>query len=1763
METPFKPVLSYANRISIRLLLCCFLISGTGIKSFASPDDLIQRSKAHLLTSWNLYGTTSLEDDSEINVEVAPVALSCIPEINISLGLGGFAVLDALTLVNAPDYPAFQYEVDIMGPLNDTVFCAQLGQEVMVVVTEIPTGNSCMSTVFVEDKLRPTLVCLSDTLPCNIDIQSINFEDYIETATDNCDDDPTLWYSYVIQNLPCNPHHFTQQILVTWTATDDSGNSATCQDIIYLKKPALGQIVFPPNISISCVNANTDPSNTGEPTFNGEPIGLTCQLIVFHTDQVIPMCNGAMKILRTWTVRDWCTSGMVTRVQEILVVDNTPPVLTCPANLTINAGPGVCTTKYTLPLPVVTDLCATPNQIDIDFFVYGIPGIYSPGQMVTLGLGTTTITIRATDPCGNSSTCNYVVTVRDNTPPVLICPPSVTVGCSASTAPSNTGTATAYDICDSSPDITYSDITVATTDCALGYIITRTWTATDNSGNSISCMQMITLTDNTPPVITCPVNVTISCTASTAPAATGTATASDDCDDVPAITFSDVTAAGGCPQDRIINRTWRATDDCGNSSTCLQQIFIEDNVPPVITCPPDVTINCEDSTAPSNTGLATASDNCDPNPILTFSDVNVPAGPHTYTINRTWTATDHCGNSSTCLQEILVHDNEPPTITCPSNITIACTASTLPANTGTATATDNCDPIPVITYVDVTTAGACPQEGTITRTWTATDACGNTSTCVQTIVIDDSVAPLITCPINITIECTENTLPVNTGSATATDLCDLSPTITFTDAIAGGSCPQESTISRTWIATDDCGNSSTCLQTIVVNDSAPPVITCPINITILCTESTAPSNTGTATASDLCDISPAVTFTDVTVAGICTQEYTINRTWQATDDCGNSSTCLQTIFINDNAAPLITCPSNITIECSASTLPANTGTATATDNCTGTPTIAFSDVTAGGACPQELTITRTWTASDGCGNSTSCIQIIVVDDSVAPVITCPANVTISCTDNTAPASTGLATAVDNCDTSPSIAFSDLTVAGGTCAQEYTINRTWIATDDCGNASTCLQVIFIDDSTPPVITCPVSVTIECSESTLPANTGTATATDNCDGTPLISFSDISVPGPCPQEFSISRTWTASDDCGNSSTCVQAIIIIDSTPPSITCPINVTIECTESTAPSNTGVAIASDVCDTTPGVTFSDITLAAGCENEYSITRTWTATDDCGNTSTCNQIISVQDNTPPTITCPDDVTISCSDNTDPGVTGSATATDNCDDTPAIDFTDVTGGGSCEDGIIITRTWTATDGCGNTSTCIQIILAIDNTAPTITCPSSLTIECDESTDPDNTGIATGIDLCDSSPLIDFSDVTAAGNDCPEEYTITRTWIATDECGNSSTCTQIISIDDSTAPLVTCPDDVTLECGDDTLPGSTGTATASDNCDTAPSVDFDDVTFGNGCPDGYTITRTWIATDNCGNTGVCTQTIVIDDNQAPLVFCPANTTIDCEASTAPGNTGTATASDACDENPDVTFTDAIVAGACPQEFTIVRTWMATDNCGNTGTCNQMIGVEDTTAPACVAVNITVSLDGSGNVTILASQVGSGSSDNCGTTTLAVAPNTFDCEDIGENLVVLTVTDCPGNSSTCTATVTVEDNSSLQANCQDLVIFLDANGNASVDPADVDNGSGGGCSGGDLEFDLSQTEFNCTDLGTNVVILTVTDEEGNTATCTAIITVTELFPPEITCPANLTVDCHEVTDPDNTGQFGNATATDNCPGVFITETHVINLSE
>src|SRR5690606_35497378 len=149
-----------------------------------------------------------------------------------------------------------------------------------------------------------------------------------------------------------------------------------------------------------------------------------------------------------------------------------------------------------------------------------------------------------------------------------------------------------------------------------------------------------------------------------------------------------------------------------------------------------------------------------------------------------------------------------------------------------------------------------------------------------------------------------------------------------------------------------------------------------------------------------------------------------------------------------------------------------------------------------------------------------------------------------------------------------------------------VTRVYTVTDGLDNQTTCVQVFAVIDNTPPSITCPPNITVECTESTLPANTGTATGSDNCSGMVTIEYTDSVTPGPCSQETAIVRTWVATDLCGNSSTCQQMIFQEDSTPPMITCPPNVTISCNDSTQPIETGFASATDNCSTGPIVTFT-------------------------------------------------------------------------------------------------------------------------------------------------------------------------------------------------------------------------------------------------------------------------------------------------------------------------------------------------------------------------------------------------------------------------------------------------------------------------------------------------------------------------------------------------------------------------------------------------
>ena len=197
---------------------------------------------------------------------------------------------------------------------------------------------------------------------------------------------------------------------------------------------------------------------------------------------------------------------------------------------------------------------------------------------------------------------------------------------------------------------------------------------------------------------------------------------------------------------------------------------------------------------------------------------------------------------------------------------------------------------------------------------TVTDKADDIDSDSSTITVNDTIPPNITCPADITIECDQSSGPDNTGSATATDLCSPVLDIVFSDIVEPGTCPGEETIERTWSATDTAGNQNSCMQTIEVVDTTPPIISC--NSPAIIKPPDAPISF-TSTAVDNCDESPSVVITDydcytytkkgkrIDKTGSCVVDIAENQitvldsggvndhiswTIEATDGCGNIST---------------------------------------------------------------------------------------------------------------------------------------------------------------------------------------------------------------------------------------------------------------------------------------------------------------------------------------------------------------------------------------------------------------------------------------------------------------------------------------------------------------------------------------------------------------------------------------------------------------------------------------------------------------------------------------------------------------------------------------------------------------------------------------------------------------------------------------------------------------------------------------------------------
>ncbi|WP_189702487.1 gliding motility-associated C-terminal domain-containing protein [Subsaximicrobium wynnwilliamsii] len=595
------------------------------------------------------------------------------------------------------------------------------------------------------------------------------------------------------------------------------------------------------------------------------------------------------------------------------------------------------------------------------------------------------------------------------------------------------------------------------------------------------------------------------------------------------------------------------------------------------------------------------------------------------------------------------------------------------------------------------------------------------------------------------------------------------------------------------------------------------------------------------------------------------------------------------------------------------------------------------------SCP--IIINRVFTLTNTCDVSTTYTQVINVQDSTAPVTPeAPEDLVFECNDDL-PMSMDL-TAVDNC--SGEITVSPVMTTDDTNPCNVIMTFTWNFTDECGNTSSISQIVRVTDETAPVAPeVPADMTYECIDD-IPEGVELSTL-DYCAGE-LTTLPVDTIDDSDACNVVVTRTWTFTDACENTTAVSQTITVIDTTGPTFTVPNDIAIDCDQDPTDITLtgGVADAVDNCAANALETsYSDSITDGTCENSSIVSRSWTVTDPCGNATILVQTITVQDATAPSFTVPADITFECdTDVTDLSITGDVTdEADNCATGLDATYTDETSNNdSCTSTII--RTWTLTDACENTTTQVQTITLQDDTAPSFTVPADITFECDaDVTDLSVTGDVTDeADNCATGLDATYTDETSNNGSCAS--TIIRTWTLTDDCENTTTQVQTITLQDDTAPSFTVPADITIECDEDATDVSiTGNVTdATDNCDTELEATFTDDVVAGECDNSSVITRTWTVADACDNSTTLVQTITVQDSTAPTLVgdYEANVVLACGEDTP--EIPELEFVDACSETVNVDFTENT-----EDEAAIVRQWIVSDACGNEAIFIQTISINE----------------------------------------------------------------------------------------------------------------------------------------------------------------------------------------------------------------------
>lgn len=810
-----------------------------------------------------------------------------------------------------------------------------------------------------------------------------------------------------------------------------------------------------------------------------------------------------------------------------------PPVITL---LGDNPMTLECGELYAEPGATASDIpdgVLDPALIFID--IYDEFGVVIPAvDTSTTGYFAIVYTLDYVDVSGQTALpVTRWVYVVDDTPPVITALGDNPLQVECGTGFNDPG-AIAVDNCDGDLTLEIAVDSTVNPNVVGDYVVV--YSVTDGAGNpAVPVTRTVNVVDTIPPVITLigADPLTLDCDINGVFTDPG-ATVSDSCDPTPSLNSTNnvnLRVVGIY----TVNYTARDADD--NTTSRTRTVEVVDNTPPAIALTGDalVTVQCSENYTDAG---ATAFDGCDGDrtAFITVSGAVDTAVVGTYTL--TYTVSDSHGNPAVPMtRTVEVVDTLPPVIELNSVDPFVLECNTIPF-TDLVDAFDDCEgdlTAAIITAGSVNTAVV----DTYTLTYTVSDTATppNTATRTRTVVVDDTIAPVITLTGTdvVNVECGD---PYTDAGATAADSCDgdLTASIATVNPV---NTLLTGVYTVTYNVSDGNGNAAAeVTRTVNVADTIPPVLTLngALAVTVECRD---PYTDAGATADDDCDgdLTGSVTATVHNEFGIEVPEvdvitpgdYTI--TYTVSDGAGNAAVPLtRTVEVVDTGAPRIfpidfdDAGAPEVVECRDNFTPLSVQ---ALDDCEGDITSAVVVVNpVDTTTPDDYEVT--YDVTDSAGNAAAQVICRVrVEDTEPPVITLPPAI-IECGELIPDPS-----ALDYC-----AGIVDVIVEAG---------NMYTATDPSGNSTSVEHTVTGVDTQPPVITVlgDNPDTLECDYSgTAVYDDPGATADDACEG-PLPVTSSGFVNSQIPGTYTI--LYTATDTSGNEGTATRTVEVVDTTPP----------------------------------------------------------------------------------------------------------------------------------------------------------------------------------------------------------------------------------------------------------------------------------------------------------------------------------------------------------------------------------------------------------------------------------------------------------------------------------------------------------------------------------------------------------------------------------------------------------------------------------------